>query len=239
MTTIDTNGNADHLWAQALAELELQMTRATFDTWLRGSRAVDGAPDEIVVAVEHAYALDWLNHRLMPVIQRTVDRVAGRQMAVRFEVRQPAPRPAPEPLDERPEEIMEAVREEHVRINTGGVALTWTDFYIKFKVAFRKRALAKLKGAKLSVFICLALHVDRDGVASPGIETIMSETDYSRPAVCSALDDLEELGLITKRPAVYMGPDEYLVNGYAWFGQNPAPALWELKAPKGQKVGVN
>jgi hypothetical protein len=29
------------IWARSLDELELQMTRATFDTWLRGSQVVE------------------------------------------------------------------------------------------------------------------------------------------------------------------------------------------------------
>ena len=96
-------------------------------------------------------------------------------------------------------------------------------------MAFRRKALAQLKGAKLSCFLCLALHVDKDGVAKPGIETIVRETGYSRPSVCSALDELESLGLIQKSRSQYMATDEYTVTGYAWFGKAPAPALWEVK----------
>lgn len=222
-------------WEQALDRLQHQMTRATFDTWLRGTRLVDAQGDTWTIGVHHGYAIDWLGGRLRPLVEEAASRVAGHPVTLEFRVHVPA-RSEPEPdLDDEdhgPEEILEAVREEHVSVTAGGHSLTWTDFYIKFKVAFRKRALRELKGAKLSVFLCLALHVDRDGVAHPGIETIMRETGYSRPAVCSALDSLEELGLVAKRDAVYMGPDEYVVNGYAWFGQNPAPALWEVHSEK-------
>jgi hypothetical protein len=127
--------------------------------------------------------------------------------------------------------VLEAVREQRVPVGEDGV-LVWTDFYIKLKVAFRKRALGKLKGARLSVFLCLSLHVDRDGIARPGgIETIMHETAYSRGAVCSALEYLESAGLIQKLRR-HHGADEYQVLGYAWFGQQPAPALWEAKSEK-------
>ena len=93
-----------------------------------------------------------------------------------------------------------------------------------------RRALGKLKGVKLSVFLCLSLHVDRDGIAKPGgIETIMHETGYSRGAVCSALQDLCRAGLIRKLRR-HHGAVQYQVLGYAWFGQQPAPALWESKS---------
>jgi hypothetical protein len=43
------------LWVQALGELELQMTPATFDTWLRGSRVVAANEAKWTVAVRHAW----------------------------------------------------------------------------------------------------------------------------------------------------------------------------------------
>ena len=93
-----------------------------------------------------------------------------------------------------------------------------------------QRALGKLKGAKLSVFLCLSLHVDRDGIAKPGgIETIMHETGYSRGAVCSALQHLDRAGLIRKL-RWHRDADRVQVLGYAWFGQQPA--LWESNSRK-------
>ena len=244
--------DAGEVWASALAELKLQMTGATFTTWLSRSWVAEQDGSNWTIGVEHAYAVDWLTNRLAGMVNRTLARYAGGPVAVRYVV---GKRPAPEvgadrdpPLQESTLEdvpaaddasslddvpsieevgpIIEAVREERAAVGTGG-ALVWTDFYIKLKVAFRKRALKKLKGARLSVFLCLALHVDRDGIAKPGgIEAIMHETGYSRGAVCSALDALDHAGLIDKIPT-HHGADQYRVRGYAWFGQAPAPALWE------------
>jgi hypothetical protein len=56
------------LWARCLGELQLQMTRATFDTWLRGSRVIEATNGCLTIAVRHAYAVDWLQNRLLPVI---------------------------------------------------------------------------------------------------------------------------------------------------------------------------
>ena len=72
------------LWATCLSELQLQMTRATFDTWLRGSRVVEAGDGFLTVAVRHAYAVDWLQNRLMPVIQRTAARHVGGQITITF-----------------------------------------------------------------------------------------------------------------------------------------------------------
>ena len=75
---------ARRLWAASLGELQLQMTRATFDTWLRGSQVVEAGDGCLTIAVRHAYAADWLQNRLMPVIQRTVSRTAGGDVHITF-----------------------------------------------------------------------------------------------------------------------------------------------------------
>ena len=65
------------LWKRTLRDLELQMTRATFDTWLRGStcRGTNGDPQTLVVQVINTQAVAWLSNRLYPVIERTLRRV--------------------------------------------------------------------------------------------------------------------------------------------------------------------
>ena len=235
---VTTTEPADRVWAAALEQLQHEMTRATFDTWLRGTWAKSGEGGEFVIGVPHAYCKDWLEGRLNVVVVRALARVVGGPVTVRYEVgrtsakTEPNPEPPEVPALDEQGPILEAVREDRVTVTEAG-ALQWSDFYIKFKVAFRKRALRRLKGARLSIFLCLALHVDRDGIAKPGgIEAIMRETGYGRGAVCSALGDLDDLGLIDKI-SDHHGPDQYRVLGYAWFGQRPAPALWETKRRPG------
>jgi chromosomal replication initiator protein len=60
------------------------MTRATFDTWLRGSEVIAFEDDTLTVYVRHGYAVDWLQNRLMPIIKRTLQRHAGSRVDVMF-----------------------------------------------------------------------------------------------------------------------------------------------------------
>ena len=76
--------DAQKLWQTVLGELQLQMTRATFDTWLRGTQALAFEDNTLTVHVRHAYAVDWLQNRLLPVIRRTLRRHAGPQAEVVF-----------------------------------------------------------------------------------------------------------------------------------------------------------
>ncbi len=80
---------AQKLWRAALGELQLQMTRATFDTWLRGSRVISCEGNTFTVYVRHAYAVAWLQNRLLPLIRRTLRRHAGPDVEVVFTDRAP------------------------------------------------------------------------------------------------------------------------------------------------------
>ena len=46
------------VWKAALGELEMQMTRATFTTWLQGTRALAWADGEFVIGVRNDFAKD-------------------------------------------------------------------------------------------------------------------------------------------------------------------------------------
>ena len=75
-----------HIWSATLGELQLQMTQATFDTWLRDSRLLKFEGDVVVVAVKNGYAKDWLQSRLLTTIKRTLARQLGRPVDVKFVV---------------------------------------------------------------------------------------------------------------------------------------------------------
>jgi len=75
---------ARELWTRCLADLQLQMTRDLFATWLQDSQAVEAGEDRLIIAVRHAHAVDWLQNRLQSLIQRTVARHAGRDLKVDF-----------------------------------------------------------------------------------------------------------------------------------------------------------
>ena len=77
---------SDHVWSAALGELQLQMTQATFDTWLRDSRLLKQEDGTFVIGVKNGYAKDWLEHRLLATIKRTLARLTGRTVAVQFVV---------------------------------------------------------------------------------------------------------------------------------------------------------
>lgn len=75
---------ASFLWGLALDELEMQMTRATYRTWLRGT-AAEWSAGELIIQCRSAAAVDWLHNRLRGLVERAVESAAGSPYPIRFE----------------------------------------------------------------------------------------------------------------------------------------------------------
>jgi hypothetical protein len=78
----------DLVWSACLGELQLQMTQATFDTWLRDARFLKYEDGSFTIGVKSSYARDWLENRLLPTIKRTLSRLTEESADVTFVVRE-------------------------------------------------------------------------------------------------------------------------------------------------------
>ncbi|MBI2976394.1 MAG: chromosomal replication initiator protein DnaA [Chloroflexi bacterium] len=76
----------DQVWQATLGELQLQLTKSTYDTWLRDTSLISHEDGTFVVGVENAYAKDWLENRLLSTVKRTLTGITGRTAEVRFVV---------------------------------------------------------------------------------------------------------------------------------------------------------
>jgi len=74
------------IWQAALGELQLQMTRQTFNTWLKPTRAISREGNVLTVGVENGYVKEWLSNRLSATIQRTLASIVGSTVEVEFVV---------------------------------------------------------------------------------------------------------------------------------------------------------
>jgi chromosomal replication initiator protein len=92
MTTPDTLVAREprEIWEIARSQLRLQMTKSTYETWVRDTTCIAHEDGAFVVAVNNAYAKDWLSLRLRPTIKRTLASIVGRAVEVTFVV-QPVP----------------------------------------------------------------------------------------------------------------------------------------------------
>ncbi|GMR11759.1 MAG: chromosomal replication initiator protein DnaA [Anaerolineae bacterium] len=80
---------AERLWQAALGQLQVEMPRAKFETWIRDAELLSYEDGEFVVGVRNAFARDWLDDRMRPTIKQVLGGIAGRTVDVRFVVWQP------------------------------------------------------------------------------------------------------------------------------------------------------
>jgi len=73
-------------WSAALGQLQLSVTRANFDTWLRDTVGLRHDDDAFVVGAPNEFAIEWLNVRMKPLLVKALSGVLGHGTDVRFEV---------------------------------------------------------------------------------------------------------------------------------------------------------
>lgn len=94
--------NPQDAWNVAFSQLELQLDRASFNTWLRGATFLGYEGDTFVIGVRNSYARDMLEHRLYRNIWRILSDVVGKSIELRFEVNRIETAPLPQANEEPP-----------------------------------------------------------------------------------------------------------------------------------------
>ncbi len=80
--------NPDQAWQSVLAQLQLDMAKASFDTWVRDTYPLSYENGTLTVAVPNAYARDWLESRLSSTVSRLLIGIMNSNVAVNFVVAQ-------------------------------------------------------------------------------------------------------------------------------------------------------
>jgi chromosomal replication initiator protein len=89
--------NPDQAWQSVLAQLQLDMAKASFDTWVRDTRPVSYENGTLTIAVPNAYARDWIESRLASTVNRLLIGVMNSNATVTFVVGQGEETTGPEP----------------------------------------------------------------------------------------------------------------------------------------------
>lgn len=105
----------DSLWDQVLERLQIQLSRPTFETWIKTATAEQLENDRLVVCTPNPFARNWLQKYYIKTIADVVHDIVGRPIEIHFTVRQgengaaetnlmwPLPTEAPpEPTGHRP-----------------------------------------------------------------------------------------------------------------------------------------
>ncbi len=81
--------NASQAWQATLGQLQVEMPKGTYDTWVRDAELVAYEDGAFVIGANNAYARDWLEGRLKSTITRLLTGMMNRTVEVRFVVWQP------------------------------------------------------------------------------------------------------------------------------------------------------
>ena len=95
--------DAKQVWRAALGELQVSLSPANYETWLRDTSLMDVDDQRFRIAVPNGFAKDWLENRYRSLISQTLARIVGYSVQVEFVVSPSAATPAAEaPVADRP-----------------------------------------------------------------------------------------------------------------------------------------
>jgi len=78
--------NADQAWQAVLGQLQVEMPKSTYDTWVKDAEFVAYEDGSFVIGVGNAYARDWLESRLKSTTTRMLTGMMNRSVELRFVV---------------------------------------------------------------------------------------------------------------------------------------------------------
>lgn len=77
---------AEQAWQAALGQLQIEMPKASFNTWVRDAEFLAYEDGTFIIGVRNAYARDWLESRLSSTAGRILTGIMNRTVEIRFAV---------------------------------------------------------------------------------------------------------------------------------------------------------
>ncbi|WP_332634398.1 chromosomal replication initiator protein DnaA [Halalkalibacter flavus] len=80
--------NIHDLWEQALAEIEKKVSKPSFETWLKATKANDIQNDMIIITAPNEFARDWLEDHYAELTSDTIEQITGTRLKPKFVIPQ-------------------------------------------------------------------------------------------------------------------------------------------------------
>ena len=80
------NEQPDRIWDAALGELQMQVTRPAYETWLKRTQGIARDNGTFIVGTSDAFVSEMLKTQMYAPIQRALEHVLGEAVSVRFQV---------------------------------------------------------------------------------------------------------------------------------------------------------
>ncbi|WP_405098136.1 chromosomal replication initiator protein DnaA [Oceanobacillus sp. FSL H7-0719] len=76
--------NIDELWLAALDKIEEKVSKPSYDTWLKNTKAVELNKSTLIVSAPNEFARDWLENQYTDVISEILEEVTGSILETKF-----------------------------------------------------------------------------------------------------------------------------------------------------------
>jgi len=76
--------NSQTAWEAALGQLQMEMPKSAYETWVRNAELVSYEMDTFTIGVRNAFTRDWLDSRLKTTVCRFLSGLMNRPQAVQF-----------------------------------------------------------------------------------------------------------------------------------------------------------
>jgi chromosomal replication initiator protein len=97
--------NAERAWQAVLGQLQVDIPKATYDTWVRDTALIAYEDGSFIVGVQNTYARDWLDNRLKKTVTNILTGIMNRTVEVRFAVWQDSPMDEAAPVSSSSKEV--------------------------------------------------------------------------------------------------------------------------------------
>ncbi|MCJ8013069.1 chromosomal replication initiator protein DnaA [Paenibacillus sp. KQZ6P-2] len=97
------DSHTSELWQQILSIIHTKLSKPSFDTWFKATKAIQMSDHSIVISAPTTFAVEWLESRYTKLVSTTIFEVLGKQVDVRFVIEENKPaevvtqQPAPVP----------------------------------------------------------------------------------------------------------------------------------------------
>ncbi len=85
---LETRTSPGAVWEAALGDLQIQVNRPNFDTWLKKTSALSYEDGEFVVAVPSTFVAEYLERNQRSLVEKVLAGILGQEVKVKFQVAQ-------------------------------------------------------------------------------------------------------------------------------------------------------
>ncbi|MEH6938473.1 chromosomal replication initiator protein DnaA [Bacillus sp. JJ664] len=76
--------NIGDLWSRVLSEIEKKISKPSFETWLKSTKAFSLKNDTLTIIAPNEFARDWLESKYSSLIMDTVLEITGAELEIKF-----------------------------------------------------------------------------------------------------------------------------------------------------------